>query len=83
MLKSDLPSHFKLEHLLNFDKILGLSLDSAIPEQIPNQVMNLAKERLEVRKANDFKKSDSLRKQIKKLGYEIKDTKEGFKLKKI
>lgn len=83
MLKSDLPNHFKLEHLLKFDKILGLNLDSATPEQIPNQVMNLAKERLEVRKANDFKKSDELRKQIKKLGYEIKDLKEGFRLKKI
>ena len=83
MLKSDLPNHFKLEHLLNFDKILGLSLDSAIPEQVPNQVMNLAKERLQARKNNDFKMSDELRKKIKKLGYEIKDTKEGFKLKKI
>lgn len=83
MLKSDLPNHFKLEHLLKFDKILGLNLDSATPEQIPNQVINLAKERLEVRKTNDFKKSDDLRKQIKKLGYEIKDTKQGFKLKKI
>jgi len=83
MLKSDLPNHFKLEHLLKFDKILGLNLDSATPEQIPNQVMNLAKERLAVRKTNDFKKSDELRKQIKKLGYDIKDLKEGFKLKKI
>ena len=69
MLKSDLPNHFKLEHLLKFDKILGLNLDSATPEQIPNQVMNLAKERLAVRKTNDFKKSDELRKQIKKFSF--------------
>ncbi|MEX1052348.1 MAG: cysteine--tRNA ligase [Patescibacteria group bacterium] len=83
MLKSDIPPQFKLELLLDFDKILGLGLDNVVPEQIPNHVMNLAKERLQARNSNDFKTSDRLRAEIKKLGYEVKDLKEGFKLKKI
>jgi len=82
-LKSDIPKHLKLELILEFDKMLGLGLDSVVPEQIPNHVMNLAKERLEAREKKDFKMSDELRKKIKKLGYEIKDSKEKFKLKKI
>ena len=83
MLKSDIPKNLKLELILDFDNILGLSLGSVLPEPIPNQVMNLAKERLEAREKKDFKMSDELRKKIKKLGYEIKDSKERFKLKKI
>ncbi|MFH1826825.1 MAG: cysteine--tRNA ligase [bacterium] len=83
MLKSDIPKHFKLESILEFDKILGLSLGSVLPETIPNHVMNLAKERLQAREKKDFKLSDELRIKIKKLGYEVKDADNKFVLKKI
>ena len=69
--------------LLDFDKVLGLGLEKIKPVIIPAEVKELADEREAVRKSGDFKKSDELRDQIKKLGFEIKDTSSGSKLTKI
>ena len=52
-------------------------------KEIPAEVLKLAGERETARQAGDFKKSDELRDQIKKLGFEIKDTPDGYKLSKI
>jgi cysteinyl-tRNA synthetase len=82
MLKSNLYQNEKLDLLLSFDKILGLSLESVSPEKIPTHVIDLANERLNARNKGDFKKADNLRKQINKLGYEIEDLKNKFILKK-
>ena len=69
--------------LLDFDKVLGLGLEKIKPVIIPAEVKELADEREAVRKSGDFKKSDELRDKIKKLGFEIKDTPDGYKLSKI
>ena len=45
--------------------------------------MELAEEREEARKNKDYKKSDELRAKINSLGYEVKDSSEGFKISKI
>jgi cysteinyl-tRNA synthetase len=85
MVKSDLPSFHKADQLSKMDKILGLDLDNYIGQEIeiPANVKNLADERENARKSVNFEKSDELRKEIKYLGFEVEDTPEGPKIKKI
>ena len=42
--------------------------------EIPKEILKLANERKLARKNKDFKESDRLRDELKKLGYEIKDS---------
>lgn len=64
------------------DKVLGLNLDHVKFDEIPKNIINLAKEREEVRKSKDFKKSDELRKKIESAGFIIEDTEDGPILRK-
>jgi len=72
--------------LLEFDKIFGLSLDkiksASRRNEIPTKIKKLAQQREKYRKRKEWKKSDKIRKEIKKFGYQIKDTSCGFKLSK-
>jgi len=81
--KYGISNEDKLATILDFDKVLGLNLDKIIEEIIPNEIIDLAKEREIARKDKDFKKSDELREKINSLGYEIKDTDSGTKISKI
>lgn len=83
--KSDLPSSTKLATVLDFDRVLGLSLDKPIsnPEslEIPLEAQILIEERNIARLNKDFKKSDELRDRLKaEFGLVVKDTGEGQKL---
>ena len=69
--------------ILDFDKIFGLNILNMEYGNIPENVAKLAKERDSARKNKDWEKSDKLREDIKKLGYKIKDTDDGFKITKI
>jgi cysteinyl-tRNA synthetase len=71
--------------LLKMDKVLGLGLDQYIGKkvEIPEEVQKLLDKRENVRKEKDFKRSDELRDEIKKLGFEVLDTPEGQKVKKF
>ena len=69
--------------ILNFDKVLGLNFKNLKEEKIPKEIKKLAEEREQARKNKDFKKSDELRNKIEKLGYEIKDSSEDYKIEKI
>ncbi len=66
--------------MLEYDKVFGLGLDKIKAESIPKEIIALAKEREEARKAKDWKKSDLLRNKIKKEGYTIEDSPEGYKI---
>lgn len=55
----------------------------SLVQAIPAEVLELANKRLQARKEKNFALSDALRDQIKTLGYEIKDNKEGFELNKL
>ena len=70
--------------LLKMDKILGLQLDKYLGKviEVPSGVMELVEKRKAARKGGDFKKSDELRVEIKKLGFEVEDTSSGVKLKR-
>ncbi len=52
-------------------------------EKTPQKVKELVKQREKYRKNKDWKKSDEIRKQIKKLGYLVEDTEKGSKIKKL
>ncbi|OIO30026.1 cysteine--tRNA ligase [Candidatus Nomurabacteria bacterium CG1_02_31_12] len=72
--------------ILDFDKVLGLDFENIKEEEkinIPEEIIKLAKEREDVRKNKDFKKSDEIRDKINSLGYEIKDNSEGPEISKI
>jgi len=69
--------------LVDFDKVLGLGLAEQKQEEIPDEVLSLAKERERARKQENWKKSDEIRDKITSLGYEIKDTDEGSIISKI
>ena len=79
MVRSDYPSSAKAKSILEMDKVLGLKLDEYLgkPLKIPARVRKLVEEREKIRKEGAFKKSDQIRKEIKKLGYEIEDTQKG------
>jgi len=83
VIKSNLSPEDKKATILYFDRVLGLKLDQIASENIPEEVDELARQRQSARNDKDFGKSDSLREQIKRLGYEIEDAADGYKLKKI
>ncbi len=49
---------------------------------VPQEIIDLAEERLKARKNKDFKTSDELRDKIFSLGYQIKDAKDGYTVEK-
>ncbi len=69
--------------ILDFDKVLGLGFADLKEDVIPEEITALAEERELARKNKDFQKSDDLRQKINSLGYEVKDSPEGYKINKI
>ncbi|NLT19294.1 MAG: Cysteine--tRNA ligase [Firmicutes bacterium ADurb.Bin080] len=72
---------------LEFDSILGLSLDKLKEEKteelhIPKEIIDLANSRLDAKKQRNFALADELRGKINSLGYSIADTKEGYNITK-
>jgi len=85
LVKSDLSTSQKGKDLLEMDKILGLGLEKYLGRsvEVPANVMELVEKRENVRKSNDFKTSDQLRKEINNLGYDVEDTPSGPKVKVV
>ncbi len=85
MVKSDNPTSAKAKTILEMDKILGLGLQEYLGKklEVPEEVMKLVHKREQARGKGYFKESDKLRKQIKKLGFEVEDTPNGPRLKTI
>jgi len=84
LLKSDLSNGSKLATILDFDKVLGLKISDAIkPEKIPQEVWELAEQRLKARNQEKWELADEIRERIRKKGYEIEDTEEGYNIKNI
>lgn len=86
MLKSE-PKSIDLYNLtLQFDKALGLKLNEPLTEtraDIPAEIETLAKERWTAKQEKNWAKADELRNQLKALGYEIKDSAQGYEINKI
>ncbi len=81
MLKSDLSDEEKLGTLLDWDKALGLSLETAKVEEAPEEIKNLVQERESLRKEKKFSEADQVRKEIEEQGWLVEDTAEGPVLK--
>ena len=70
--------------LKKFDSVLGIKIDTIEKqEDIPENIMQLVEDRKKAREEKNWAKSDELRDQINKLGYSIKDTKNGMEIAKI
>jgi len=70
----------KYKLIIDFDRVFGLGLDKIKKEDIPKEIIKLAEEREEARKKKDWKKSDDLRNKIKKAGFTIEDSEEGYRI---
>ncbi len=73
----------KFSLLLDFDKVLGLDVESVAKEEIPAEIIKLVQEREEARARKDWETADRLREEIKAKGYWVDDTPEGPRVKKI
>lgn len=90
VLKSGANAATKLALIKDFDKVLSLDLienakrqgSDAGEKEIPAEVMELADQRAEARKAKDFASADALRDKIAELGYVIEETRQGTKISK-
>lgn len=65
--------------LMNFNQVLGLNFEEE-NEEIPENVNDLAQRRWQAKKDRDFVLADKLREEISNLGYEVKDTREGYQI---
>lgn len=88
MLKNE-PARDLYETALEFDKVLGLSLDKAEKpavspaDEAPAEIRALADARLSARKNKDWATSDRLRDELTAAGWAVADTKDGYTLKKL
>ena len=81
MLKSSFGDTDKHATILDYDRVLGLSLDTVDkPEELPQEIKILVAERQAARNAQDWAASDRLRDTIQELGYLVQDTKEGMQV---
>lgn len=72
------------ELLKKFDTVLGLNIDQMDKiEELPEEVKILIEQRKQARLEKNWQKSDELRDEINKMGYMIKDSKDGMKIEKI
>lgn len=75
----DVTPLLRYQTLLRFDEILGLSIAEQMEkfETIPNTIHDLAKKRDVARKNKDYAAADTLRDEITRNGYDIRDTEHG------
>jgi len=69
------------EALSRFDRVLGVFQEAAV--EAPAEVQALVQAREAARKAKDWAESDRLRKGIAALGWEVKDTPQGARLRRL
>ncbi len=83
LVKSKYPESEKKASLLKFDQVLGLDLSGYRPAKPTKKVKELVKKREKLRKDEKWQEADKVRKQVKKLGWQVEDTAKGPKLKPV
>lgn len=87
VIRNDKLSSIEKMNLVNdFNRVLGLDLDKDIEAgntNVPKEVMELVEKRIAAKKAKDFKRADELRDELKSLGWEVIDKKDGVEVKEI
>jgi cysteinyl-tRNA synthetase len=61
----------------------GFAAKTEGEEQLPHEIQRLVIDRMQAKKAKDFKRADAIRGELKAKGWVIEDTAKGPKLKKI
>jgi cysteinyl-tRNA synthetase len=71
--------------LKKFDSVLGIKIDevSNSNTDIPDEIKEIIEQRKQARNNKDFQKSDELRNELIKRGYNVKDTKEEMIVEKM
>ena len=64
------------------NSVLGLKLEKTLFD-VPDEIKNLLRIREAARQAKDFEKSDTIRKEIEAAGYQVEDTPQGQKVRKM
>lgn len=84
VIRNDKKSPKLAELLLKFDQVLGIKINEQTQkkEEIPQEILELARQREQARENKEWDKSDELRDLINQKGYDIKDTKQGTEIKK-
>lgn len=66
------------ETMLKFNEVLGINLEES--DEIPDEIKSKAEARWQAKKNKDFALADSIRNEITSLGYDVKDTREGYQI---
>jgi cysteinyl-tRNA synthetase len=86
LVKQPEKSRAVYDAVMEIDKVLGLRLDS-VPQteeaDLPAEIQTLIERRQAVKAEKNWAESDRIRDEIKSMGYELMDTKEGVQCKKI
>lgn len=87
VIRNDKLSSVEKMNLVNdFNRVLGLDLDKDIEAgnlNVPAEIMELVEKRIAAKKSKDFKKADAIRDELKALGWEVLDKKDGFEVRSI
>lgn len=83
--KSALDDGEKKALILEFDKVLGLDLNSGSNETVivPDEIAELVQKRTVAKSGKNYEEADRLRLEIEKGGYRVKDTPDGVLVTKI
>lgn len=82
-LKSKLSDEDKLSLLLDWNQVLGLNLHKAARDSVPQEVQELVDKREVARKNKNWELADSIRDELKDLGWEVSDTDSGSVVSKL
>jgi cysteinyl-tRNA synthetase len=81
MTRADMPMKSRLGLLLEFDRILGLNLDSTVQAwSVPEHVIETTKSRTTLKTQKDYSAADSLRKQLSNEGFILEDDVSGTRI---
>lgn len=85
IMNSELSLQEKLNTVMVFDSLTGLDLLNYEPAdfEVPEEIIMLAEERYNAKLEKQWDVADLLRNKVKELGFEIKDTKDGYEINKI
>lgn len=64
----------------DIDEVLDVFTPLEITSEIPDKIIEMAEERKRARKNNDYELADKIRDKIMDEGYNIKDTKDGYRI---
>ena len=82
--KSNIPDYDKADQILDWDQLLGLELMGMnIEKEAPSEIRTMASIREKLRLEGKYVEADSVRMQMEKSGWEVKDTPGGSVIKPL